>query len=148
MLGWLAQKRLILERLKSTFWFSFSAKIKFRTHSCQKSKKNKIEQRTKIFIYRDLKLLFKFISPVHIISRRRPIRICYMKGKIFKIKNAMVTFISIEYSEPKILTRNLHHHSPSYLAVLFCLREKLTRHVPLLDSKVNFAEQYSSLIVW
>ena len=78
----------------------------------------------------------------------RPIRICYMKGKIFKIKNAMVTFISIEYSEPKILTWNLHHHSPSYLAVLFCLREKLARHVPLLDSPVNFAEQYSSLIAW
>ena len=71
-----------------------------------------------------------------------------MKGKIFKIKNAMVTFISIEYSEPKILTWNLHHHSPSYLAILFCLREKLTRHVPLLDSPVNFAEQYSSLIAW
>ena len=71
-----------------------------------------------------------------------------MKGKIFKIKNAMVTFISIEYSEPKILTRNLHHHSPPYLAVLFCLREKLTRHVPLRDSQVNFAEQYTSLIVW
>ena len=71
-----------------------------------------------------------------------------MKGKIFKIKNAMVTFISIEYSEPKILTWNLHHHSPSYLAVLFCLREKLARHVPLLDSPVNFAEQYSSLIAW
>ena len=65
-----------------------------------------------------------------------------MKGKIFKIKNAMVTFISIEYSEPKILTWNLHHHSPSYLAVLFCLREKLARHVPLLDSPVNFAEQF------
>ena len=31
----------------------------------------------------------------------------------------MVTFISIEYSEPKILTRNLHGHSPPYLAVLF-----------------------------
>ena len=60
----------------------------------------------------------------------------------------MVTFISIEYSEPKILTWNLHHHSPSYLAVLFCLREKLARHVPLLDSPVNFAEQYSSLIAW
>ena len=60
----------------------------------------------------------------------------------------MVTFISIEYSEPKILTWNLHHHSPSYLAILFCLREKLTRHVPLLDSLLNFAEQYSSLIVW
>ena len=60
----------------------------------------------------------------------------------------MVTFISIEYSEPKILTRILHHHSPPYLAVLFCLREKLTRHVPLLDSQVNFAEQWSSLIVW
>ena len=54
MLGWLAQKRLILEGLKSTFWFSFSVKIKFRTHSRQKSKKNKIEQCTKIFIYRDL----------------------------------------------------------------------------------------------
>ena len=51
----------------------------------------------------------------------------YMKGKIFKIKNAMVKFISIEYSKPKILTWNLHHHSPSYiyLAVLFCLREAL-----------------------
>ena len=36
----------------------------------------------------------------------------------------------------------------SCLAVLFCLREKWTRHVPLLDSQVNFAEQYSSLIVW
>ena len=60
----------------------------------------------------------------------------------------MVTFISIEYSEPKILTWNLHHHSPSHLAVLFCLREKLARHVPLLDSPVNFAEQYSCLIVW
>ena len=35
----------------------------------------------------------------------RPIRICYMKGKIFKIKNAIVTFISIGYSEPRILTR-------------------------------------------
>ena len=57
-------------------------------------------------------------------------------------------FISIEYNEPKILTWNLHHHSPSYLAVLFCLRVKLARHVPLLDSPVNFAEQYSSLIVW
>ena len=57
-------------------------------------------------------------------------------------------FISIEYSEPKILTWNLHHHSPSYLAVLFWLREKLARHVHLLDSPVNFAEQYSSLIVW
>ena len=57
-------------------------------------------------------------------------------------------FTSIEYSEPKILTWNLHHHSPSYLAVLLCLREKLARHVPLLDSPVNFAEQYSSLIVW
>ena len=60
----------------------------------------------------------------------------------------MVTFISIEYSVPKILTWNLHHHSPSYLAVLFCLREKLAGHVPLLDSPVNFAKQYSSLIVW
>ena len=39
-------------------------------------------------------------------------------------------FISIEYSEPKILTWNLHHHSPSYLAVLFWLREKLARHHP------------------
>ena len=45
-----------------------------------------------------------------IISWARPIR---------KIKNAMATFISIEYSEPKILTRNLNHHSPSYLAILF-----------------------------
>ena len=52
-------------------------------------------------------------------SRARHIRICYIKGKIFKIKNAMVTFISIEYSEPKILTRNLNHHSQSYLAILF-----------------------------
>ena len=60
----------------------------------------------------------------------------------------MVTFIWIEYSEPKILTRNLHHHSPSYLDVLLCLRGKLARHVPLLDSPVNFAEQYSSLIAW
>ena len=59
----------------------------------------------------------------------------------------MVTFISIEYSEPKILTWNLHHNSPSYLAILFCLREKLARLVPLLDSPVNFAEQYSSPIV-
>ena len=57
----------------------------------------------------------------------------------------MVTFISIEYSEPKILTWNLHHHSPSYLAILFCLREKLARHVPLL---VNFAEQDSTSIVF
>ena len=48
------QKRLILEGLKSTFWFSFSAKIKFRTHSCQKSTKNKIKQCIKIFIYRHL----------------------------------------------------------------------------------------------
>ena len=54
-----------------------------------------------------------------------------MKGKIFKIKNTMMTFISIEYSEPQILTWNLHHHSPSHLAVLFCLLEKLGRHVPL-----------------
>ena len=60
----------------------------------------------------------------------------------------MVTFISIEPSEPNILTWNLHHHSPSHFAILFCLREKLTRHVPLLDSPVNFAEQYSSLIAW
>ena len=63
----------------------------------------------------------------------------------------MVTFISIEYSEPKILTWNLHHHSPSHLAVLFCLGEKLARHVPLLDSPVNFAEQFvqfsNSLVV-
>ena len=65
-----------------------------------------------------------------------------MKGKIFKVKKAMVTFISIERSEPKILTWNLvHHHSPSYLAILFCLREELARHLPLLDSPVNFAEQ-------
>ena len=71
-----------------------------------------------------------------------------MKGKIFKIKNTMMTFISIEYSEPQILTWNLHHHSPSHLAVLFCLLEKLGRHVPLLDSPVNFAEQYSFLIAW
>ena len=56
-------------------------------------------------------------------------------------------FISIEYSEPKILTWNLYHHSPSYSAVLFCLREKLARHVALLDSPVNFPEKYSSLIV-
>ena len=60
----------------------------------------------------------------------------------------MVTFISIEPSEPNILTWNLHHHSPSHFAILFCLREKLTRLVPLLDSLLNFAEQYSSLIVW
>ena len=66
----------------------------------------------------------------------------------YKVRQYMVTFISIEYSEPKILTWNLHHHLPSYLAVLFCLREKLARHVPLLDSPVNFAEQYSSLIAW
>ena len=59
----------------------------------------------------------------------------------------MVTFISIEHSKPKILTWNLYHHLPSYLAVLLCLREKLARHVPLLDFPVNFAEQYSSLIV-
>ena len=58
----------------------------------------------------------------------------------------MVKFISIEYSKPKILTSNLHHHSPSYLAILFCFRETLARHVPLLDSPMNFAEQYSSLI--
>ena len=69
-------------------------------------------------IISSFKLLFKFISPVHSMSRRvQYIRICYMKGKIFKIKSAMVT--------------------------------KLTRHVPLLDSPVNFAEhEYSSLIVW
>ena len=67
--------------------------------------------------------------------------------KIFEIKNAMVMFISIEYSEPKILTWNLHHHSPSYSAVFFCLREKLARHVALLDSPVNFPEKYSSQIV-
>ena len=60
----------------------------------------------------------------------------------------MVTFISIKYSEAKILTPNLYHHSPSYLAILFCLRENLARYVPLLDSPVNFAEQYSSLIAW
>ena len=59
----------------------------------------------------------------------------------------MVTFISIEHSKPKILTWNLYHHLPSYLAVLLCLREKLARRVPLLDFPVNFAEQYSSLIV-
>ena len=59
----------------------------------------------------------------------------------------MVTFVSMEYSKPKILTWNLHHHSPSYLAILFCLTEKLARHVPLLDSPVNFAGQYNSLIV-
>ena len=57
----------------------------------------------------------------------------------------METFISTECSEPKILTWNLHHHSPSYLAVLFCLREKLARHVPLL---VNSAEQDSTKIVF
>ena len=79
----------------------------------------------------------------------RSIRIYYMKGKTFKIKNAMVTFISIEYSEPKILTWNLYHHSPSYLAILFCLREKLARHVPLLDSPVNFCRtiQFSNCLV-
>ena len=70
-----------------------------------------------------------------------------MKGKILKIKNAMVTFIFIEYSKPKILTWNSHYRSPSYLAILFCLREKLARHVPLLDFPVNFAEKYNSLIV-
>ena len=91
---------------------------------------------------------FLIYFPVHIISRRIQFWICYTKGRILKIKNAMVTFISIDYSEPKILTRNLHHHSPSYLAVLFYLREKLARHVPILDSPVNFAEQYSSLIGW
>ena len=68
-----------------------------------------------------------------------------MKGKIFKVKNAMVTFISIERSEPKILTWTLHHHSPSYLAILFCLREKLARQVPLL---VISAEQDSTTIVF
>ena len=44
----------------------------------------------------------------------------------------MMTFISIEYSEPKILTWNSH----------------LIIHHHILDSPVNFAEQYSSLIVW
>ena len=72
-----------------------------------------------------LKLLFHYVKIISsfkllgfLISFRRlhylparPIRICYMKGKIFKVKNAMVTFISIERSEPKILTWNLHHHS-------------------------------------
>ena len=57
----------------------------------------------------------------------------------------MVTFISIERSEPKILTWTLHHHSPSYLAILFCLREKLARQVPLL---VISAEQDSTTIVF
>ena len=90
-------------------------------------------------IISSFKLLFKFISPVHIISRR--VQFGSYETKIFKIIKAMVTFISIEYSEPKILTWNLHHHSPSYLAVLFCLRETLARHVALLDSPVNFAEQ-------
>ena len=68
-----------------------------------------------------------------------------MKGKMFKIKNARVTLVSIEYSEPRVLTQNLHHHSPSYLAILFCLREKLARQVPLL---VISAEQDSTTIVF
>ena len=101
-------------------------------------------------IISSFKLLFKFISPVHSMSRRvQYIRICYMKGKIFKIKNAMVTFISIEYSQPKILTRNLHHHSPSYLAILFCHREKLARHVPTprLSSEFCRTIQFSNCLV-
>ena len=71
----------------------------------------------------------------------------YMEGKIFKIKNAMVKFISIEYSKPKILTWNLHHHSPSYLAILFCLREALVSS-PYTSPRPSSPEQYSSLIVW
>ena len=95
------------------------------------------------------KLCFKFISPVHIISRRVQFGSVIRKVEYLKLKTScMVTFISIEYSEPNILTWNLHHHSPSYLAVLLCLRDKLAHHVPLFDSPVNFAEQYSALIVW
>ena len=73
-----------------------------------------------------------------------------MKGKILKIKNAMVTFISIEYSEPKILTWNLvHHHSPSYLAILFGLKEKLARHFtsPRLSSEFCRTIQFSNCLV-
>ena len=46
-------------------------------------------------------------------------------------------FISIEYSEPKILTRNLHHHSPSYLAILFWLREKLAISSPCTSPRLS-----------
>ena len=61
----------------------------------------------------------------------------------------MVTFISIEYSEPKILTWNLNHHSPSYLAILFRLREKLARSVPLprLSSEFCRTVQFSNCLV-
>ena len=60
-----------------------------------------------------LNCFFNFFLPFIYYLLARPIRISYIKGKIFKIKNAMVTFISIEYSKPKILTWNLHHHSAS-----------------------------------
>ena len=100
-------------------------------------------------IISSFKLFFKFIFPVHIISWRVQFGSVIRKVEYLKLKTPWwLMFISIEYSEPKILTWNLHHHSPSYLAVLLCLREKLARHVPLLDSPVNFAEQYSSLIAW
>ena len=62
----------------------------------------------------------------------------------------MVTFISIEYSEPKILTRNLHHHSPSYLARPLFSQRKISSPYACTSprpSPVNFAERHSSLIV-
>ena len=42
-----------------------------------------------------------------------------MKGKIFEIKNAMVTFIPIEYSEPKILTRVINMELAPTFTIIF-----------------------------
>ena len=53
-------------------------------------------------IISSFKLLFKFISLVHNIFRRVQFGSVLRKVKYLKLKNAMVTFISIEYSEPKI----------------------------------------------
>ena len=42
-----------------------------------------------------------------------------MKGKIFEIKNAMVTFTPIEYSEPKILTRVINMELAPTFTIIF-----------------------------
>ena len=90
-----------------------------------------------------------FISPIHIISRRVQFGFVIRKVEYLKLKTPRWYSFRLSMSEPKILTWNLHYHSPSYLAVHLCLRKKLARHVPTPRLSREFCRtiQFSNCLV-
>ena len=119
---WQETEKAHFRRVKSTLWFSFSAKIKFRTHSCQKSKKNKIEQCTKIFIYRDLNGLTWRQSQTRRTNRRCFGGYAHREIRQNQIKSVIICSTASlprhEKTENKIYFRRLRHGRLSHVRLV------------------------------